>query len=143
MNEFKKVKDAQEKITDFVCNQVGISTMHPNLDPKDWPPPYGQNTVAPLEHVIRQPFDKITESDDTLLQSYERTINHGQIHKCFRQYCLKDLGKKPKDDKSKKEDKKQLKVMDQAKDVTEIDGRIYSCRFGYPEQLCGYTYYAW
>lgn len=138
LETYQKVQKAQKKIAEFVTQQVGISTVHPNLEPKSWPLPYGQNPVAPVEHVIRQSFDKITETDESLLQGYERVINRGQIHNCLQQYCLKDLGKVPKQDGK---NKKQKKMLDQHKDnVKEIDGRLYACRFGYPEEPFGYDY---
>ena len=71
---------AREKIIKFAVEDLGISEMHPNLDPFAWKPPYGLNSVEPKENVLRQTLAENMDSAQSLQLANERLINRVQIH---------------------------------------------------------------
>ena len=48
------VLDAQAKIVKFSTQVLGISSVHPNSDPIEWPGPYGQNVHTPESNCLRK-----------------------------------------------------------------------------------------
>jgi hypothetical protein len=82
---------AREKIINFATEHIGISAVHPNLDPHEWPPPYGQNVYQNLNNSLRQNLRDFADSGALLIEDYENLINVVQIHKCMRNYCLKAI----------------------------------------------------
>ena len=74
--------EAREKVIDFFTNEIGISEVHPNLNPFSWKPPFGNNYVEPVENVLRQTLDENMTSDENLQISHERLVNRVQTHSC-------------------------------------------------------------
>ena len=91
--EYDNVAQAQEKIAEFAMLQVGLSTVHPDLNPKMWPLPYGQAAAAPVKNALRQKIEDTLESNESLQQTYRHCVNKGQLHNCVHKYCLRNVGK--------------------------------------------------
>jgi ATP-dependent DNA helicase PIF1 len=64
---------------------LGLSACHPQMDPKLWPPPEGQNGTKPASNCLRTSFLDIDDVDF----DYEMLINRVQRHTCRILYCLK------------------------------------------------------
>jgi hypothetical protein len=89
---------AREKIIKFATEHIGISAIHPNLDPHEWPPPYGQKVYQALNNSLKQKLQEIAVDETKLMDDYESLINLVQIHKCMKNYCLKPKHQKKKND---------------------------------------------
>ena len=119
----KSVEKAQAELIEFVCQQIGISCLHPNMNPASWPPPTGQVPFVPLKRPMRMDLDEITETDGSTVLNYERCTNLFQIHKCKFAYCLKEIKKK------------------QAAAETNVitrDDKHFVCRFNFPQTMYGF-----
>ena len=69
-------------------NTLGVTRIHPQEDPVQWPPPLGQNVHVPLSNCLRKRFQDIEDYST----QYELLINRAMIHKCTLNYCLKKKG---------------------------------------------------
>ena len=49
--------NARENMIRFGVKEVGISAVHPNPDPHQWPAPHGQNVSKPKENIMRDQFN--------------------------------------------------------------------------------------
>ena len=138
-NEKKKqaIQEKQEQVIEFACLQIGLCSLHPDLDPKNWPFPYGSNYKEPLVNVLRQPFDEITMDNDSIAQSLTRLVNRVQLHSCIPSYCLKELGPVKKENEVDKTTGKKLETSDNKYEQV-IRGKRYKCRFGFPLPTVGY-----
>ena len=136
------IKEKQEEIIEFACLQIGLCALHPDLDPKNWPFPYGSNYKEPLVNVLRQPFDEITKDDDSIAQALTRLVNRVQLHSCIPSYCLKEVGTVKKEETVDKTTGKKLDKTgtDEANNKFEqvIGNKRYKCRFGFPLPTVGY-----
>ena len=139
-NEEKKnqaIQEKQEKVIEFACLQIGLCSLHPDLDPKNWPFPYGSNYKAPLVNVLRQPFDEIIMDNDSIAQALTRLVNRVQLHSCIPSYCLKEVGSVKKEKEVDKTKGKKLDTSDKKYEQV-IGGKRYKCRFGFPLPTVGY-----
>jgi len=84
-----EVLEAREKVTRFSSHTVGISAVHPNPNPVNWPGPHGQNVYTPSVNCLRVPFLKVV-SENEIVAQYERLINRCMLHVCRRKYCYSD-----------------------------------------------------
>ena len=60
-------EEAKQKLIDFSTNTLGVSAIHPNPDPKEWPAPYGSNVYCPPQNCLRQRFLEIKDMKAQLL----------------------------------------------------------------------------
>ena len=102
-------KEAKEKLIDFSVNTLGVSAVHPNPDPKQWPSPFGSNIYCPPQNCLRQRFLDINDMN----AQYENLINRVMIHMCRFGICLNDKRK-------------------------DSSGNIL-CRFKFPMDTLGFT----
>ena len=49
----QRVTQSRERVIDFTTKELGLSTCHPQPDPKRWPGPYGQDVSAPPTNCVR------------------------------------------------------------------------------------------
>merc|ERR1712001_188089 len=49
--------NARENMIRFAIRETGISAVHPNPDPHQWPGPHGQNVSKPKENIMRDQFN--------------------------------------------------------------------------------------
>jgi len=102
--------DSQNKIIEFSTEVLGISGLHPNPKPIDWPGPYGQNVHTPPSNCLRKTFRSLSLPAE-FKEQYEALINRCMCHKCRVGYCLK----------------KQMHAND-----------CQNCRFNFPIELHGF-----
>jgi hypothetical protein len=134
----REVKAAREKVLLFGTEHLGLSGIHPDLDPYNWPPPYGQNTTSPLENCLRKRLADLVGDDKRLIEDYERLITRIQIHSCWPNYCLKPTGKtKETKDNNKAKEKKNDKAKKGEKNNQKPD-ESHECRFNFPKPYVGY-----
>ena len=111
--EEKLILESWQKVIDFAVNHVGVSSVHPQVDPKLWPGPEGQNVSKPATNCLRRNYLDVVTSDKSILWSilwfYDHLINRVQLHGCRLIYCLKII------------------LLNVAR-----------CRFGYPMTLKGF-----
>jgi hypothetical protein len=90
-----EIAAAKERAIKFACSQMGVSGVHPNPDPVNWPCPYGQDvhTPAPENNILRQDYTTL-EQDESLKDRYERLVNRTMLHNCKPGYCLKKTREK-------------------------------------------------
>ena len=81
------IVEAQTKIIDFSTQVLGISAIHPNPEPSQWPGPYGQNVHTPPSNCLRARFNCLNNTMEKREQ-YENLINRCMLHQCKEGYCL-------------------------------------------------------
>ena len=134
----RKALRARAFLEEFTARDMGISCMHPSLQPSTWPEPYGNVASKPLINPTRLSLEKIMENDQELRENYTRLVNMCQLHRCLHRYCLNEIGKAKLEKKGLKTPealaKQQLRVDKNEKG----EDAFYQCRFGYPMELYGY-----
>ena len=98
-----KVNEAKERIKEFACLEVGISSIHPTQDPHLWRPPWGLNTAEPMVNCLCQELEDVISNPQECYEDYTRLVNRVQDHVCSKKYCLK-VRKKFKTEEAKKDD---------------------------------------
>ena len=88
--EQQRVEEARRRTVDFATNHLGISEVHPQPDPKEWPGPEGQALSAPQINCLTDNFLNFADNPDYLAADYERLCNRVQLHRCTKTYCLKE-----------------------------------------------------
>ena len=83
-DERQEVAESRQRVIDFTTKVLGLSTCHPQSDPKLWPGPEGQNVSAPSTNSLRENFLEITDFE----ADYERMVNRVMLHACRITYCL-------------------------------------------------------
>ena len=86
-DEFKQeVLDSRDKVIKFATQKFGLSSCHPQADPKLWPGPEGQAVSRPRTNCLRTSFPDVQD----LEEDYESLVNRVQLHTCTRAYCKKN-----------------------------------------------------
>ena len=106
------VEESRQKVVEFVADHVGLSAVHPQADPKRWPPPEGQAAEAPEIDCLREEDLDVFKNNEYTLADLERLINRVNLHQCKKTYCLRYLAEVLK----------------------------YICRFKFPKELRGYCF---
>ena len=122
----EKIKEARIKMTQFTSYLMGISAIHPETNPSEWPAPHGQNIYKPAENVLRSDFEKFKDDPVKVYKYYTSLINRCMLHKCKMGYCLDQ--KRVKVDKSK------------GPNGEEVKKKTFACRFNHPMEMCGFEY---
>ena len=122
----EKIKEARIKIAQFTSYLMGISAIHPEANPSEWPGPHGQNIYKPAKNVLRSEFEKFKDDPVKVYEYYTSLINRCMLHKCKMGYCLDQ--KRVKVDKSIGPDGKEVKT------------KKLACRFNHPMEICGFEY---
>ena len=73
--------NARENMIRFAIEQAGISAVHPNPDPHQWPAPHGQNVSKPKVNIMRDQFN-IPKDDKERDEKLEKIINRVMLHNC-------------------------------------------------------------
>ena len=107
----EEVLQSQDKIAQFTAETLGISAIHPNPVPQEWPAPYGQNVQTPPSNCLRQRYLDMSTQEQYKIQ-YEKLINRCMLHKCRVGYC-------------------------QSLTRRDNQGRM-TCRFDFPKDLHGF-----
>ena len=110
LENHNKIISSRNKVCDFAANHIGLTTLHPNPNPNEWPEksPHVVNSQC-----LRTPFSD-TYKANNFSKTYEEIVNLVQRHACTNQYCLSYANK----DKETGEPK---------------------CRFQFPKPLHGFT----
>ena len=106
--EQASILESRQKVVEFAVNHLGLSSVHPQENPKQWPGPEGQNVSKPLTNCLRKNYLNVITRKGGVLEDYENLVNRVQLHGCRLSYCLKI-----------------------------ILLNIARCRFGYPMRLNG------
>ena len=134
----EKALKARRYFEEFVARDIGISALHPRMEPHTWKVPYGDVTTKPLINPMRLTLSEIMESNQSIQDNYERLVDICQLHNCLFRYCLKEIGMK-KDEKEKLTSPEAMAKEQLVKDTNEKgDEAYFKCRFGYPMELFGY-----
>jgi hypothetical protein len=83
----EEVVRSQDRIVQFTSQMLGISAIHPNPNPQEWPAPFGQNVHTPPSNCLRQRYLEMCTPADYKSQ-YEKLINRCMLHHCRVGYCL-------------------------------------------------------
>ena len=78
--------NARENMIRFAVKEAGISAVHPNPDPHQWPAPHGQNVSKPKENIMRDQFNFPKEEKERK-EKLEKIINRTMLHNCKKGYC--------------------------------------------------------
>ena len=81
----QEVQESRDKVIEFTVLDLGLSACHPQIDPKLWPGPEGQNVSKPATNCLRTTFLDVEDID----QDYELLVNRVELHTCRLLYCLK------------------------------------------------------
>ena len=106
------VEESRRQLVEFTADHLGISAVHPQADPKLWPPPEGQAADAPEINCLREEDLDVFKNNDYTLTDLERLINRVNLHHCTKTYCLRYLAELLR----------------------------YICRFRFPKELHGYCF---
>ena len=90
-NDHERVETARRQVEEFASLRVGQTAVHPEPDPRQWPPPEGPNRDRPTTNCLRRLFTDVIDSDDLLCEDCVLLTNRVQRHRCNRRYCLKSL----------------------------------------------------
>ena len=82
------IKAARTKLSEFNSHILGISAIHPEVDPVKWPGPHGQNVYKPPTNVLRDVFVDFMDNPSKMYEHYTSQINRFMLHKCRFGYCL-------------------------------------------------------
>ena len=77
----------QDKIINYSSQLLGVSAVHPNPNPAEWPAPYGSNVHTPGTNILRQRFLELKLGVE-FKHRYELLINRTMLHHCRVGYCL-------------------------------------------------------
>ena len=110
LKNHNNIISSRNKVCDFAANHIGLTTLHPNANPNEWPETSPHATDS---QCLRSPFKDTYESKN-FSQQYEHIVNLVQRHTCSPNYCLSYAHK----DKETGEPK---------------------CRFQFPKDLHGFT----
>ena len=127
-DKITKIKEARKKMEHFNSYLMGITAIHPESNPYEWPAPHGQNIYKPAENVLRSDLEKIKDDPEKIYKYYASLINRCMLHKCKMGYCLDP--KKINVNASKESDGKGVKKKKTA------------CRFNHPVDIHGFEYNA-
>ena len=77
-------EEAKQRVCDFAMNHIGLTTLHPNPDPMQWP--------ERMPHTIDNQCLRLNIKDISdpkeLSKIYESRVNLVQRHACNHNYCL-------------------------------------------------------
>ena len=90
-DDHETVEAARRLVEEFSTLRVGQTAVHPEPNPKQWPPPEGPNRERPTINCLRHLFSEVLENDELLCQDCVLLTNRVQRHKCNKRYCLKSL----------------------------------------------------
>ncbi len=65
-----KIFEARKVMQEFNSHFIGVSAIHPELNPYHWPPPRGQNISKPETNVLRKSFTDNLENPKELYEHY-------------------------------------------------------------------------
>ena len=130
----EKINAAKKRIEEFNSHIMGVSAIHPEFDPFNWPSPYGHNIYKPAKNVLRELFQNIKDSPSQLYELYTMLINRMMLHKCKMGNCL-NL-KKVRIEKVYGPDLKVVK----GSDGKELKRRKCICRFNFPMEIKGFDF---
>ena len=103
---------AQEKVVHFAKKMLGVTAVHPQPDPAEWPKPEGRNPHKPPANVLRERLLD-SSSHPEYNTRYMHLINRVMLHSCRVGYCQNE------------------KRRDKAGELI--------CRFSFPKSIHGFT----
>ena len=83
----EEVKATRDEVARFASHTLGITGMHPNPTPQEWPGPYGQDVQRPATNCLRERFLNL-ETPAECKEQYEKLCNRCMLHHCREAYCL-------------------------------------------------------
>ena len=88
--EEQDIRRARKHVCDFSSYRLGISTLHPQVDPHHWPAEDGGSCYGPPEeNCLIQDFLTLYHGSEIDKEDYERLVNRVEIHRCTSSYCLR------------------------------------------------------
>ena len=121
---FEKINEARNKMAYFNSYTIGVSAIHPEKDPVNWPAPHGLNVFKPAVNVTRQDFTEFADDPIRIYEHFTKQLNRFGLHKCKVGYCC---------------DPKNVKwttTID--KNGKEIKEQIIPCRHDFPFPVTGF-----
>ena len=93
--EHEAVEEQRRLVEEFAGLRLGLTAVHPERDPLQWPPPEGENREKPRENCLRVLFSDLFNDPEKLQEDCVMLANRVQRHKCDRKYCLKPIPATP------------------------------------------------
>ena len=87
--DHEAVEEQRRLVEQFASLRLGLTAVHPEPNPQQWPPPEGPNRERPRENCLRQLFSGLFQDPERLREDCILLANRVQRHKCDRKYCLK------------------------------------------------------
>ena len=106
------IEESRRQLVEFAVDHMGLSAVHPQMNPKLWPLPEGQTADEPAINCLREEDLEVFKGKDYTLADLERMINRVNLHKCTKTYCLRYV----------------------------VELIKYICRFHFPMALQGYKF---
>lgn len=93
--DHETVEEARRLVEEFSSLRLGQTAVHPEPDPKQWPPQEGPNRERPTLNCLRRMFSDVIQSDHLLCEDCVLLTNRVQRHKCNKRYCLNSMPDAP------------------------------------------------
>ena len=77
---WEKICEARNKMAYFNSYTAGVSALHPEKDPVNWPAPHGLNVFKPAVNVTRQDFTEFANDPTKVYEHYTKQINRCMLH---------------------------------------------------------------
>ena len=89
--EHEAVEEHRRLVEQFSSLRLGLTAVHPEPNPQQWPPPEGPNRERPRENCLRMLFSDLFQDPEKLLEDCILLTNRVQRHKCDKKYCVKTM----------------------------------------------------
>ncbi len=105
------VLEEREKVEQFSSMRLGQTAVHPEPDPRRWPPKEGLNRQKPRVNCLRRYFSDVAGDPGLMQEDCVMLANRVQRHRCDQKYCLR---------------------------LNPVTNQL-KCKFHYPQSLEGFT----
>jgi hypothetical protein len=89
--DHEDVEEQRHLVEEFASLRLGLTAVHPEPNPQQWPPPEGPNRERPSVNCLRMLFTDLFQDPERLLEDCIMLANRVQRHKCDKKYCLKSV----------------------------------------------------
>ena len=76
---YEQICDARAKMAHFNSYTAGVSALHPEKDPANWPGPHGFNVFKPAVNVTRQDFTEFANDPTKIYEHYTKPVSYTHL----------------------------------------------------------------
>ena len=87
--DHEAVEAERRLVEEFSSLRLGLTAVHPEPNPLQWPQPEGRNREKPRVNCLRMMFSDLFQDPERLREDCILLANRVQRHKCDKKYCMK------------------------------------------------------